>query len=98
MQYFHIVLHGLVPLLVAFVFFRQQWQKAFLIMLATILVDIDHLLATPIYSPERCSIGFHPLHQYPAIIVYALIYAYKPLRLVSLGLIIHMVLDGLDCL
>ena len=34
------------------------------------LVDVDHLLANPIYSPERCSIGFHPLHTWPAILIY----------------------------
>jgi len=40
-------------------------------MVATILVDLDHLLATPIFDPERCSIGFHPLHSIVAIILYA---------------------------
>ena len=39
------------------------------------LVDLDHLLADPIYDPERCSIGFHPLHSIPAIVVYALMFA-----------------------
>ena len=34
-------------------------------MMATMLVDLDHLFADPIYDPDRCSIGFHPLHQYP---------------------------------
>ena len=98
MAYLHIVLHGLVPLAVALIFFRPIWGKALLIMLATMLVDLDHLLATPIYDPQRCSIGFHPLHHYLAIAVYGLICFYKPLRLVGLGLVIHMVLDGIDCL
>lgn len=40
-------------------------------MLATMIVDVDHLLARPIYDPGRCSIGFHPLHTTPAIILYA---------------------------
>ena len=31
-------------------------------MLATWLVDLDHLLAEPVFDPERCSVGFHPLH------------------------------------
>lgn len=98
MQYLHLLLHAAVPLAVALLFFRQQWQKAFLIMMATMLVDIDHLLATPIYDPNRCSIGFHPLHQYPAIAIYLLMCIYKPSRLIGLGLVIHMLLDAIDCL
>lgn len=43
-------------------------------MIATMLVDLDHLLADPIYDPERCSIGFHPLHTVPAIIFYAVFF------------------------
>jgi hypothetical protein len=95
---FHIMLHGLVPLLAAFVFYRRQWRRAWLIMLATMLVDLDHLLADPIYDPDRCSIGFHPLHTAPAIAVYALLLVPRVTRLPALGLVIHMALDGLDCL
>jgi hypothetical protein len=79
-------------------FFRKNWLKAWLIMLATILVDLDHLLASPVYDPARCSIGFHPLHQWPAIGVYSLLVFVRPLRLVAIGLLTHMLLDGLDCL
>lgn len=67
----HIVLHFLVPLLAAFTFYGSRWKTALLIMIATMLVDVDHLLADPVYDPERCSIGFHPLHTMPAIAVYA---------------------------
>jgi len=59
---FHISLHLIVPALVAMLWWRRGWTLAYLIMVATMLVDIDHLLASPIYSPNRCSIGFHPLH------------------------------------
>jgi hypothetical protein len=38
------------------------------------VVDADHLLADPIYDPNRCSIGFHPLHTWPAVLVYALLF------------------------
>lgn len=44
-------------------------------MIATMLVDADHLLADPIYDPNRCSIGFHPLHTLPAIVIYLLLFA-----------------------
>jgi membrane-associated PAP2 superfamily phosphatase len=94
----HLILHAAVPGAVAFLFFRPRWRRAWLIMLATMLVDLDHLLADPIYDPGRCSIGFHPLHGYPAIAVYTLLTIPRKTRLVGLGLIIHMALDGLDCL
>lgn len=94
----HLVLHLVVPGAVALVFFRENWKKAWLIMVATMLVDLDHLLADPIYDPGRCSIGYHPLHTWPAIGVYALLTIPAKTRLVGLGLVIHMALDGIDCL
>jgi hypothetical protein len=94
----HLILHVLVPLVVALIFFRGEWKKAWLIMLATMLVDLDHLLADPIYDPDRCSIGYHPLHSYPAIAVYLLLTIPRKTRLVGLGLVIHMALDAVDCL
>lgn len=93
----HLVLHVVVPGVVAFLFFRSRWRRAWLIMLATMLVDLDHLLADPIYDPGRCSIGFHPLHTWPAILVYAGLTIPRKTRLVGVGLLIHMALDGLDC-
>jgi len=95
---FHLLLHALVPLLVAVIFFRQDWKRAWLIMFATMLVDLDHLLADPIYDPDRCSIGFHPLHTYPAIAGYVLLSIPRTTRLLGLGLVIHMALDVVDCL
>jgi hypothetical protein len=94
----HLVLHVVVPGAVALLFFRSRWRRAWLIMLVTMLVDLDHLLADPIYDPGRCSIGFHPLHSYPAIAVFVLLTLPPKTRLVGLGLVIHMALDGLDCL
>ncbi len=67
-------------------------------MLVTMLVDLDHLLASPVYDPARCSIAFHPLHQWPAILIYSLLVLARPLRLVAIGLLTHMLLDGIDCL
>jgi hypothetical protein len=93
----HLALHAVVPLLVAWLFFRDRWRSAWLIMLATMLVDLDHLLADPIYDPDRCSIGFHPLHTSPAIAAYLILTIPRRTRLVALGLVIHMALDALDC-
>lgn len=94
---FHIILHVLLPLLVAFVFYREQWPRALVIMLLTMVVDLDHLIADPIYDPGRCSIGFHPLHTAPALAVYAVLLFPRATRLPAIGLAIHMALDGLDC-
>lgn len=94
----HLVLHAAVPGAVALVFFRPDWKRAWLVMLATMLVDLDHLLADPIYDPNRCGIGLHPLHSYPAIAGYALLLVPRSTRLIALGLVIHMALDALDCI
>lgn len=93
----HYSLHFLAPGLLAWLFFRSQWQRAWLIMLATMLVDLDHLLADPIFDPGRCSIGFHLLHSYPAIGAYALMLLFPRLRIVALGLLFHMFTDWQDC-
>ena len=42
---FHLALHFIVPAIVALQFFRQRWQMAFLLMMATMLADLDHLIA-----------------------------------------------------
>jgi len=67
-------------------------------MVLTMVIDLDHLLADPIYDPERCGIGFHPLHSYPAILVYLVMMAIPKVRLAACGLVIHMALDGIDCI
>ena len=94
----HIALHFVLPLLVAAIFARNQIIKIYLLMMATMVVDIDHLLADPIYDPDRCSIGFHPLHSYVAIGIYAGALWFRSLRMIATGLLIHMFLDGTDCL
>ncbi len=93
----HYTLHLLVPGLIAFIFFRKEWKKAWLIMLATMLIDVDHLLATPIFDPNRCSIGFHPLHTYWATAIYAVLFFFKKTRIIAVGLLFHMLTDYLDC-
>jgi hypothetical protein len=71
---FHITLHFAVPFLVAIIFYKKRWRNATLMMVLTMVVDIDHLLADPIYDPNRCSIGFHPLHSVIPIIFYFLMF------------------------
>ncbi len=108
-SYIHIYLHFIVPAIVPLLcyvykrsfsektekgaFYLRQW----LILSATIVVDLDHLLASPIYVPERCSIGFHPLHHEVAIVIYGIMLLSPKTRLIAGGLLIHMSLDYLDC-
>ena len=66
----HLALHFIVPLLIVFLSFKENWKLSYLIMIVTMLVVLDHLLASPIYDANRCSIGFHPLHQYWLIGIY----------------------------
>ena len=94
---FHLAIHFIVPLLIAFLFFKENWKLSYLIMIATMLVDLDHLLASPIYDANRCSIGFHPLHQHWFIGIYLLMSFFSKTRIIAVGLIIHMALDALDC-
>lgn len=69
-------------------------------MVATMIVDADHLLANPIFDPNRCGIGFHPLHSYYAIGLYffALFIRNSYVRIIAVGLLFHMATDFQDCL
>ena len=91
------MLHFIVPLLVAGMFFRRDWKLVYLVMISTMLVDIDHLLASPVYDPGRCGIGFHPLHGFLPIALYAALCFIPKSRYIAIGLVIHMALDSLDC-
>ena len=94
----HVILHFFVPLAVAKTVWREKWIRPFLIMAITVAVDLDHLLADPIFDPNRCSINTHPLHSWPAIVVYLACLLSPNLRIIALGLLIHLALDGTDCL
>lgn len=93
----HLLLHFIVPAGVARFVFKDHWVRAWLIMSATIVVDLDHLLATPIYDPNRCSISFHPLHSHWAIVAYGIMTIVPQSRILGIGLLIHMALDWIDC-
>ena len=57
----HYGFHLLLPFAFARLFWREKWRSAGLIMVATMLIDLDHLLADPIFDPNRCSLGFHSI-------------------------------------
>lgn len=85
--------------MLAYICFRKKWLSVYLILLATMLVDLDHLLADPIFKADRCSIHLHPLHSYFAIAIYIfLLFLKKPFNIIGLGLLLHMCTDLIDCL
>ena len=94
----HMMLHLLVPAGFAQAFWRKRRLPAWTIMVATMVVDLDHLLVDPIYDPHRCSMGFHPLHSWGVVALYPLLLLHPKTRLVGAGLCIHMALDWIDCL
>ncbi|WP_426059041.1 DUF6122 family protein [Hymenobacter sp. B1770] len=94
----HYGLHFVFPAVLALVFFPGMWQTAYLILLATMAIDLDHLLAKPIFDPLRCSVGYHPLHSFYAIPVYALLLLLPATQIVAVGLLFHLLTDTVDCL
>ncbi len=94
---FHLGLHVLIPLIVSITFYKNVWQKAFLLMILGMAIDLDHFLADPIYDPERCSIGFHPLHTHIPIAIYVSLIAFPRFRILGIGLTLHIALDFFDC-
>ena len=94
----HLALHILVPGIAAYLGFRKEWLRAWLIMCLTMLVDLDHLMAVPVYDPNRCGINFHPLHTSPAIGAYFLMLLVPKIRIIGIGLLLHMGLDYIDCI
>jgi hypothetical protein len=97
----HYFLHFIFIGAIAYWYDPKRWKKFWLILLATMLVDLDHLLATPIFEPGRCSIGFHWLHSeyiIPLYILGAIFIRHNIIRLVMIGLAFHMLTDFLDCL
>ena len=93
----HYGIHFGLPLVFALFFYKSYWLKAYVIMVLGMLIDLDHLLANPIFDPNRCSINFHPLHSYYAIAIYVLLLIPKQTRIIGLGLVIHIIADIADC-
>lgn len=97
--FIHYLLHFGLPLIIALVFFRKNWKRVYLILIATMAVDLDHLFANPIFEANRCSINFHPLHTYYAMVVYILLlFLRRPFNIIGIGLLFHMMTDLIDCL
>ncbi len=93
----HYGIHFIVPIAIGLFFFKRQSTKVILILLAGIVIDVDHLWADPIFDPERCSIGFHLLHSYWAIAIYFGLLFFKKTWIFGLALLIHIFADVMDC-
>jgi len=95
----HYFLHFGFPLFIALCFFRKDWKKVYLILIATMLVDLDHLLANPIFQANRCSINFHLLHSFYVMWIYlVLLFLKRPFNIIGIGLVLHMLTDFIDCM
>ncbi len=94
---FHIALHFIIPALIVVAFYRKHWKVVYVVLISTMLVDLDHLVADPIYDAARCSIGFHPLHKIWFVCLYVVLCFIPKTRLVGIGLSVHMALDSIDC-
>ena len=95
--FIHYGCHVFIPLAIALIVYKEIWIKAFLIMLSGLWIDVDHLLANPLFDPNRCSINFHPLHTYYAMIFYMFLLIPRKTRLIGLVLCIHILADLVDC-
>jgi len=99
--FIHYFLHFIFIGVIAYWYDKKNWKRNWLILLATMLVDVDHIVADPLFDPNRCGINYHPLHTYYAIGVYILgsiFVKHKTFRLVFIGLLFHMITDSIDCL
>lgn len=93
----HYGIHFVVPIVIGFLFFKQNRSRIIIILLAGILIDVDHLLASDIFDPNRCSINYHPLHSYWAIAIYLSLLIFRKTRIYGFALLIHIAADLTDC-
>ena len=89
----HYSFHFLVPIAIALIFFKKKWFQVYLIFIGTMFIDLDHLLANPIFDPNRCSINFHPLHTYYAAGAYILMVIPKKSRILGIAFLLHLFTD-----
>lgn len=93
----HYGIHLLLPVAIGVLGYPGRRLRAVLILLSGLLIDLDHLLADPVFDPNRCSIGFHPLHSYLALGIYTALLFPKQTRIFGIALLIHILADSVDC-
>ena len=100
----HYGLHFVAPYFLAALWPQHSRLRVYLLLLATMAIDLDHLLVRPIFDPERCSVGFHLLHSWPFVLLYVLlcVLPYERLgwpwwlRVLGVGLCFHILTDWQD--
>ena len=90
-------LHFIAPGLIGYIYNKTNWKRNWLVLISTMLIDLDHLAANPIFDPNRCSYNYHFLHTDLAIAIYMIGLLFKHTKLLSIGLIFHILTDVLDC-
>ena len=92
--------HWLVPFLIAQAIWPANWLRAGLVIASANLIDLDHLLADPIFNPDRCSTGFHLLHGWQAALGFAALLLVPRwwVRAFGIGTLWHLAVDYGDCL
>jgi hypothetical protein len=93
----HYGLHFIAPAIIAYFFFRNNWKVVYVLFLVSMLIDLDHLLASPIFDKNRCSINFHPLHSFIAMGFYVVGLIFKKTRILCIALLFHLLTDAIDC-
>lgn len=88
------------PFALGWLIWRERAWRAGAVIAGANIIDIDHLLAVPIFDPERCSIGFHLLHGWEAALAYIVLLAVPRwwVRAFGLGALWHLVVDAGDCM
>ena len=94
----HLSGHTILPIAISYAGYGSSWKSVAKIMIASNLVDADHLLAKPIYNPDRCSVGSHPLHSPPMIGLYSAMLFNEKTEQWGVGLLTHMAVDYVDCI
>ena len=96
----HYLLHFIAPLFIARLFWKKEWLTMGIIMITTLLIDLDHIFSSPIYDSDRCSLGAHPLHTIWAALFYCMMLFFSSfkLRAIGVGCLWHLCTDGIDCL
>ena len=91
--------HWLVPFLIARAIWPANWLRAGLVIASANVIDLDHLLADPIFDPDRCSIGFHLLHGWLAALGFAALLLVPRwwVRAFGIGALWHLAVDYGDC-
>ena len=92
----HYGLHLVAPYFLAALWPQRSRLRVYLLLLATMAIDLDHLLVRPIFDPERCSVGFHLLHSWPFVLLYERLGWPWWLRVLGVGLCLHIFTDWQD--